>query len=74
MVCVFPWVVGIRGMINPSQIGALLEFLDIPKKQWGKAVEQSVLSSVWAMHFMDQVRFGGSRMDVLSGLCQDSEN
>ena len=74
VVCVFPWVVGIRGMISPSQIGALLEFLDIPTKQWGKAVEQSVLSSVGAMHFMHQVRFGGSRVDVQAGLRQDNSD
>ena len=29
---VFPWVVGIRGLIDPSHIHALLDFLDIPCK------------------------------------------
>ena len=56
---VFPWVVGVRGLINPSHIYALLEFLEILSKCRKLAVEQTVLASVKALYFMHQVRFGG---------------
>ena len=56
---VFPWVVGIRGLINPSLIVSLLTFLDIPSKHRKVAVERTVMASVKALYFMHQVRFGG---------------
>ena len=56
---VFPWVVGIRGLIDPSLIVSLLAFLDIPSKHRKVAVERTVLASVKALYFMHQVRFGG---------------
>ena len=56
---VFPWVVGIRGLIDPSLIVSLLNFLDIPSKYRNVAVERTVLASVRALYFMHQVRFGG---------------
>jgi len=56
---VFPWVVGTRGLIDPSHIHALLDFLEIPGKCRKLAVERTVLASVKALYFMHQVRFGG---------------
>ena len=56
---VFPWVVGIRGMVDPQSINALLGFLEIPKKHWQAAVERTVLASVRALYFLHRVRFGG---------------
>jgi hypothetical protein len=56
---VFPWVVGIRGLIDPSLIVSLLALLDIPYKHRKTAVERTVLASVKALYFMHQVRFGG---------------
>ena len=55
---VFPWVVGVRGLINPAHIYALLEFLEIPGKCKKPAVELKVLASVKALYSMHQVRFG----------------
>ena len=52
---VFPWVVGIRGMVDPQSINALLGFLEIPKKHWQTAVERTVLASVRALHFLHKV-------------------
>ena len=52
-------MVGVRGLIDPSHINALLEFLEIPSKCRKLAVEQTVLASVKALYFMHQVRFGG---------------
>ena len=56
---IFPWVVGVRGLIDPAHIYALLAFLEIPGQCRKLAVEQSVLALVKALYFMHQVRFGG---------------
>ena len=50
-------------MIDPQYIGALLGFLEIPKKHWQTAVERTVLASVRALHFLHRVRFGGLLAD-----------
>jgi hypothetical protein len=49
----------LAGLINPSYIHALLDFLEIPGKCRKLAVERTVLASVKALYFMHQVRFGG---------------
>ncbi len=56
---VFPWVVGIRGTIDPLHIESLLKFLGIHRRHWQVAVERTVLASVRAFHFLHKVRFGG---------------
>ena len=56
---VFPWVVGIRGTIDPLHIESLLKFLGIQRKHWQVAVERTVLASVRAFHFLHKVRFAG---------------
>ena len=56
---VFPWVVGVRGLIDTTHIYALLEFLEIPGKCRKLAVKRTVLASVKALYFMHQVWFGG---------------
>jgi hypothetical protein len=58
---VFPWVVGIRGLLDPHQINALLEFLEIHKRHWQTAAERTVLASVHALHYMHRVRYDGSQ-------------
>jgi hypothetical protein len=59
IVHVFPWVVGTRGLIDPSHVHALLDFLELPGQCKKPAVEQTVVASVKALYFMHQVRFGG---------------
>ena len=74
---VFPWVVGIRGMINPLHVHSLLKFAEIHHKHWKTAVERSVLASVRAFHFLHRVRFGGLPETVRSDLdpdCNDSRS
>ena len=56
---VFPLVVGICGMIDPSHVESLLKFLHIQRKLWQGAIERTVLASVHAFHFLHKVRFGG---------------
>jgi ribonuclease HI len=72
LIHVFPWVVGIRGMIDPRLIGALLGFLNVPQKHWRPAVERTALASVQALHFLHRVRFGGSSEDRRPGLSRQS--
>ena len=59
---VFPWVVGIRGLLHPPHICAALQFLEVPNQHWQLAVGSTVLASVNALYFLHRVRFGG-------GLC-----
>ena len=39
LIVVFPWVVGIRGLVDVQTIHAVLKFLDIPKKKGKAAVD-----------------------------------
>ena len=68
---VFPWAVGIRGMIDPSHIHALLKFLELPNRHWKMAVERTVLASVKAFFFLHKVRFGGLPEPVRPDLVPD---
>ena len=43
---VFPWVVGIRGLLHPPHICATLQFLEVPPHHGPLAVESTVLASV----------------------------
>ena len=61
---VFPWVVGIRGTIDPTHIQSLLKFLGIQRKHWQVAVEKTVLASVRAFYFLHTVRFGRLQEDA----------
>ena len=72
LIHVFPWVVGIRGMIDPRFISALLGFLNVPKKHWRPAVEKTVLASVRAFYFLHRVRFGGLSEDRRAGMTLQS--
>ena len=59
VVHVFPWVVGIRGMIDSSHVESLLKFLGIQQRHWRVAIERTAIASVRAFHFLHKVRFGG---------------
>ncbi len=69
---VFPWVVGIRGMIDSSHVDSLLKFISIERKHWRVAVEQTALASVRAFHFLHKVRFGGPLERVQSEMDSSS--
>ena len=56
---VFPWVVGVRGLVDRFHIESLQRFLCVQQKHWLAAVEHTVLASVLALHFLHRVRFGG---------------
>ena len=46
-------------MIDSSHVQSVLKFLDIQRKHWQIAIEQTALASVRAFHFLHKVRFGG---------------
>jgi hypothetical protein len=71
IVHVFPWVVGIRGMLDPAHVESLLKFIGIQQKHWKVAAERSVLASVRAFHFLHKVRFGGLSYATRSDLNSD---
>jgi hypothetical protein len=39
IVHIFPWLVGIRGMIDPVHVESLMKFLGIHRKHWKIAIE-----------------------------------
>jgi hypothetical protein len=59
VVHVFPWVVGIWGMIDSSHMDSHLKFLGNERKHWQVAVERTALASVRVFHFLHKVPFGG---------------
>ena len=58
-ISIFPWVVGIRGLVDAKHIQTTLAVLDIPKENWKEGIENTVLASVRAFSFLHRVRFGG---------------
>ncbi len=52
---VFPWVLGLLSLIDPSH----LAFLGIPSKHSKAAVKHTVLASVKSLYFKHQVHYGG---------------
>jgi hypothetical protein len=56
-----------RGLLHPSHICALLQFLEVPHKHWPLAVESTVLALVNAFYFLLRVLFGGLSG---GGLCE----
>ncbi len=43
---VFPWLVGIRGLLHPPLVFTLLQLLEVTHKHWPLAVIQSSLQSM----------------------------
>ena len=62
-------MVGIRGLLHPSHICALLQFLEVPHIHWLPAVEGTVLALVNAFYFLHRVRVGGLPAGGLLGTC-----
>ena len=54
---ILPWVVGIRGLIQESELHNALKFLEIPKTAWPTAIERTVVASVESLAFMNRVRY-----------------
>ena len=61
---IFPWVVGIRGMVMDGGITATLQFLTVPKQFWVNFLEASVRTSVEGFAFMHRVRYSNPKMSL----------
>jgi hypothetical protein len=56
---VFPWTIGIRGLINISQIHAILEYLGIPRNLW----------KTWAsFYFIEMIDKAGNLCREMAGI------
>ncbi len=71
---VFPWVVGIRGMLDPAHVESLLKSIGVQQKRWKVAAGRSALASVRAFHFLHSVRFGGLSCATRSDLDSDKSD
>ena len=71
---VFPWVVGISGMIDLLHVESILKFLDIQRKHGRVLAELIALASVRAFHFLQMVRFGGPLEPVRPDLDPDKRS
>ncbi len=66
---VFPWVVGICGLLHPPHICTLLQFLKFPHQHWPLAVENTILASANAFYVLHPVLFGGPSEGSSGSLC-----
>jgi hypothetical protein len=57
---IFPWVVGIRGLVEEGGIHSALEYLGIPRTEWSTAVSCTVVASVESFAFMHRVRYAST--------------
>lgn len=69
---VFPWVVGVRGVIDTAGISRALEFLEVPTKRRWKIQQRTALASVKSFEFLHRVRTSANprRIPFVSGLSE----
>ena len=53
---IFPWEVGIRGLLNSAAIKNCLEFLTVPRQRWERIIEDVAKESVKAFYSLHRVR------------------
>ena len=64
---IFPWVVGVRGLVNQDAIQCCLEFLDMPRKSWRRIIEDTAKESVKAFYVLHRVRCKALQIGPWSG-------
>ena len=64
---IFPWVVGVRGLVNQDAIQCCLEFLNIPRKSWRRIIEDTAKESVKAFYVLHRVRCKALQIGPWSG-------
>ncbi len=52
---IFPWVVGISGLLNSAAIKSCLEFLTVQQQRWEQIIEDVAKKSVKAFYSQHQV-------------------
>ena len=65
---VFPWVAGVRGIIDAAGIASALSFLEIPRQKWHGLQRRTAVSSVESLVFMHKVRRAGNTHSRFSQL------
>ena len=53
---IFPWVVGIHGLLNSATIKSCQEFLTVPRQRWERIIEDVAKESVKAFFSLHRVR------------------
>jgi hypothetical protein len=53
---IFPWVIGVRGLLDRESIKCCLEFLELPLQSWRKIIEDAAKASVTAFYCLHRVR------------------
>ena len=71
---IFPWVVGVRGLVNQDAIQCCLEFLDMPRKSWRRIIEDTAKESVKAFYVLHRVRCKALQLGPRSGRMQAKQN
>ena len=71
---IFPWVVGIRGLLDSAAIQCCLEFLEIPRKCWLLIIEDTAKESVKAFYVLHRVRCKALQTGPWSGRMRTTHN
>jgi hypothetical protein len=53
---IFPWVIGVRGLLDSETIKCCLEFLTLPRQSWKQIIENAAKESVKAFYSLHCVR------------------
>ncbi len=64
---IFPWVVGVCGLVNRDAIKCCLEFLDMPRQSWQRITEDTAKESVQAFYVLHRVRCKALQIGPWSG-------
>ncbi len=64
---IFPWVVGVHGLVNRDAIQCCLELFDMPRKSWRRIIEDTAKESVKALYVLHRVRCKALQIGPWSG-------
>ena len=71
---IFPWVVGIRGLLNSAAIKSCLEFLAVPRQRWERIIEDVAKESVKAFYSQHRVRCKALKLGPRSSVVHTRRN
>jgi hypothetical protein len=71
---IFPWVVGVCGLVDSVAIKCCLEFLDMPLKSWRRIIEDTGKESVKPFYVLPRVRCKALKIGPWSGRMRTKRN
>ena len=71
---IFPWVVGVRGLLDDGTIKCCLEFLEIPRQRWQQIIADTAKESVKAFYSLHRVRCKALHIGPRSSGMQTTRN